>query len=149
LILNIHLEKVISNPSFIRVLLVDDFPNWRDCVHAKLREDPRLQVVGFAADGMEAVLKAKELQPDLILLDIGLPKRNGIEAAREIRKVATEAKIIFLSQEDDPVLVQAAMGAGGHGFVVKSHAAGELFAAVQAVMLGKQFVSSGLADLEI
>jgi DNA-binding NarL/FixJ family response regulator len=149
LVLNIKLEKAISSQSFIRVLLVDDFADWRSAVHAKLGQDPRLQVVGFAADGVEAVARAKELQPDLILLDIGLPKMNGIGAAREIRRISAESKIVFLSQQDDPVIVRAAIGAGGHGYVVKSDADGELFAAVQAVMLGKKFVSRSLADHEV
>jgi DNA-binding NarL/FixJ family response regulator len=146
---DIKLEKVISNQSLIRVLLVDDFADWRSAVHAKLGQCPRLQVVGFAADGVEAVVRAKELQPDLILLDIGLPKLNGIGAAREIRKISTGSKIVFLSQQDDPDIVRAAIGAGGHGYVVKSDAEGELFAALQAVMLGKKFVSRSLADHEV
>lgn len=133
----------------IRVLLVDDFADWRNAVLAKFRKYPRLQVVGYAADGVEAVLRAKELQPDLILLDIGLPKLNGIGAAREIRKISIESKIVFLSQQVDPDIVRAAIGAGGHGYVVKSDAEGDLFAAVQAVMLGKKFVSRSLADHDI
>jgi DNA-binding NarL/FixJ family response regulator len=149
LAVNLKLEKAINGRSFIRVLLVDDFADWRSGVLAKLREDPRLQVVGFAADGVEAVQRAKELQPDLILLDIGLPKLNGIRAAREIRKIATESKIVFLSQQDDPDIVRAAIGAGGHGYVLKSEACCELFAAVQAVMLGKKFMSSSVADHEV
>ena len=113
LVLSIKLEKIINNRSVIRVLLVDDSADWRSALLAKLRADPGLQVVGYAADGVEAVLRAKELQPDLILLDIGLPRLNGIGAAREIRKSATESKIVFLSQETDPDIVRAAIGAGG------------------------------------
>ena len=128
---------------------MDDFADWRNAVLAKFRKHPRLQVVGYAADGVEAVLRAKELQPDLILLDIGLPKLNGIGAAREIRKISIESKIVFLSQQVDPDIVRAAIGAGGHGYVVKSDAEGDLFAAVQAVMLGKKFVSRSLADHDI
>ena len=144
--MNIKLEKTISGPSFIRVLLVDDFADWRSGVHAKLQEDPRLQVVGFAADGVEGILQAKELQPDLILLDIGLPKMDGIRAAREIRKIATKSKIVFLSQENDPDIVRAAIDAGGHGYVLKSEACCELVAAVLAVMVGKKFLSRSVAD---
>lgn len=126
--------------------MVDDFADWRQCVLEKLRENRSLQVVGVASDGLEAVLKAEELQLDLILLDIGLPKLDGIEAARHIRKIAPRAKIVFLTQEIDRDVARTAVGAGGDGYVVKSDADGELFAAVEAVILGKKFVSARLTD---
>jgi DNA-binding NarL/FixJ family response regulator len=128
--------------------VVDDFAGWRCCVCDKLRKNRRLQVIGIASDGLEAVLKGEELQPDLILLDVGLPKLDGIEAARQILKVSTASKILFLSQELDPVVVWAALSAGGHGYVVKSNAYSGLSAAVEAVMLGKRFVSPRFADHE-
>jgi DNA-binding NarL/FixJ family response regulator len=139
-------EEVISKQVFVRVLVVDDFAAWQRCVLEKFRENRSFQVIGVAADGLEAVLKAEELQPDLILLDIGLPELNGIEAARRIRKVAPQSKILFLTQELDPDVAQAALSAGGHGYLIKSDADSELFAAVEAVMIGKRFVSRGLAD---
>jgi CheY-like chemotaxis protein len=104
-----------------------------------------LQVIGVASDGLEAVLNTEALQPDLILLDIGLPKLDGIEAARRIRKAAPESKILFLSQESDIDLTRAALSAGGHGYVVKSDAEDELIAAIEAVMKGKRYVSRTLA----
>jgi len=104
-----------------------------------------LQVIGVASDGLEAVLNTEALQPDLILLDIGLPKLDGIEAARRIRSVAPESKILLLSQESDLDLARAALGAGGHGYVVKSDAEDELIAAIEAVMEGKRYVSCTLA----
>ncbi|MGB9448129.1 MAG: response regulator transcription factor, partial [Candidatus Acidiferrum sp.] len=122
------------------MLVVDDFADWRSCVREKLRENRSFQVIGVASDGLEAVLKAEGLQPDLILLDIGLPKLNGIEAARRIRKVAPESKILFLSQERDPHVAQAALSAGGDGYVLKSDAGSELLAAVEALMLGNKYV---------
>ena len=139
-------EEVISKRLFVRVLVVDDLAAWRQCVLEKFQENRSLQVIGVAADGLEAVLKAEELQPDLVLLDIGLPKLDGIQAAREIRKVAPESKILFLTQELDPDVAQAALSAGGHGYLLKSDAHSELFTAVEAVMMGKRFVSTGLAD---
>jgi DNA-binding NarL/FixJ family response regulator len=126
--------------------VVDDFADWRLCIRKKLHENRGLQVIGVASDGLEAVLKAKELQPDLILLDIGLPKLNGIEAARRISKVAPESRILFLSQERDADVAQAALSAGGDGYVVKSDAEDELFAAVEAVMLGEKYLSPRLID---
>jgi DNA-binding NarL/FixJ family response regulator len=139
-------EEVISKQLFVSVLVVDDFAAWRRCVIEKFQENRSLQVIGVAADGLEAVLKAEELQPDLILLDIGLPKLDGIQAARQIRKVAPESKILFLTQELDPDVARAALSVGGHGYLIKSDAHSELFAAVEAVMLGKRFVSRRLAD---
>jgi CheY-like chemotaxis protein len=104
-----------------------------------------LRVIGVASDGLEAVLKTEALQPDLILLDIGLPKLNGIEAARRIRSAAPESKILFLSQEGDLDVARAALSAGGHGYVVKSDAEDELIAAIEMVMEGKRYVSRTLA----
>jgi DNA-binding NarL/FixJ family response regulator len=92
-------------------------------------------------DGFEAVRKAAELQPDLILLDIGLPFLNGIEAARQIRKLAPESKIIFVTQESSADVVEEALSSGAMGYVVKAEAASELLAAVEAVCQGRQFVS--------
>jgi CheY-like chemotaxis protein len=100
-----------------------------------------LRVIGVALDGLEAVLKAEALQPDLILLDIGLPKLDGIEAARRIRNAAPESKILFLSQEFDLDVARVALNAGGQGYVVKSDAEDELIAAIEAVMEGQQYVS--------
>ena len=105
-----------------------------------------MQVIGVACDGLEAVQKAAELQPDLILLDIGLPMLNGIEAARQIRQVSPNSKILFLSQELDVEVARAALNAGGHGYVVKSDAFSELFAAVETVSLGQKYLSARLRD---
>ena len=140
-------ENVISNLSSVRILVVDDFPDWQRLVMEWLREHTHLQVIGVASDGLEAVLKAQQLQPDLILLDIGLPTLNGIEAARRIRELSPNAKILFLSQESDRAVSGAAINAGGHGYVVKSEAFNDLFPAIEAVMLGKTFVSPALANL--
>ena len=124
-----------------RVLVVDDFEPWRDFVSSKIVMKPQLQVVGEASDGLEAVQKAVELKPDLILLDIGLPTLSGIEAARQIRKLAPESKIIFLSQESSAEIVQEALSLGAWGYVVKTMAESELLTAVETVISGKKFVS--------
>ena len=107
---------------------------------------PELQVICEASDGAEAVQKAEELKPDLILLDIGLPKLNGLEAARRIRKLAPESKILFLSQETSGDLVQEALSLGARGYVVKTNAGSELLPAVEAVLRGGRFVSSSVKD---
>lgn len=133
-------RKLISDQRFVRVLVVDDFTAWRQYVVEKLKENPKLRVVDFASDGLEAVRKAEELKPDLILLDIGLPRMNGIEAARQIRKLVPKSKIIFLTQECSPDVVQAALSVGAEGCVLKTNAESDLLAAVEVVTSGRQFL---------
>jgi DNA-binding NarL/FixJ family response regulator len=101
-----------------------------------------LRVIGVASDGLEAIQKAEELQPDLILLDIGLPSLNGIEVARQIRKLSPKSKILFVSQESSADVVQEALGTGAQGYVLKIDAGGELLAGVNAVLQGEQFVAN-------
>ena len=129
----------------IRVLLVDDYEPWHRCASTMLGKLPRLKVIGTVSDGMEAVGKAEELQPDLILLDIGLPTLNGIEAARQIRGRSPNSKILFVSQESSPDIVHQCLQLGD-GYVLKAHAASELLKAVEVVLYGRQFVSSPLVS---
>jgi DNA-binding NarL/FixJ family response regulator len=129
----------------LRILVVEDFEPFRRLAVSTLQERPELLTIYEASDGLEAVQKAQELQPDLIVLDIGLPTLNGIEAARRIRKLSPQSKMLFLSQESSAEIVQEALGLGASGYVVKAHAGGELSAAVEAVLRGNQFVGSGVA----
>jgi len=129
----------------IRVLVVDDFQPFRLFVCSMLRNRLALDVIHQAADGPEAIQKAEELQPDLIVLDIALPKLNGIEAARRILKRSAESKILFVSQESSADVVEEALSLGASGYVVKARAGSELLAAVEAVCVGGRFVSSGLS----
>jgi DNA-binding NarL/FixJ family response regulator len=130
--------------SQVRILVVDDFNLWLRFVTNSVDGQPDLQIVGVASDGLEAVQKAEELQPDLILLDISLPKLNGIEAARQIRSLAPTSKILFSTVNSSQSAVQAAFSAGGCGYLVKSDAAADLLPGIKAVALGKQFVSSSV-----
>jgi CheY-like chemotaxis protein len=106
-----------------------------------LEKRPEFQIIGEASDGLEAIQKAEELQPDLILLDIGLPKLNGIEAAKRIRIVAPHTKILFVSQESDFGLVDEAMRIGAWGYVHKQRARTELLPALEVVLGSTRFVS--------
>lgn len=130
----------------IRVLLVDDNEQWRRLASSTVQKQPGLQVVGEVSDGLQAVQKSQELQPDLILLDVGLPTVHGIEAARRISKDAPRSRILFFSEECSPDIAEEALRVGGTGYVVKSDAAGDLLPAIRAVLQGRQFVSSSLAS---
>jgi DNA-binding NarL/FixJ family response regulator len=135
-------EGRIPAMSSVRVLVVEDFAPFRQFIRSTLVERADLQVICEVADGLEAVQKAEELRPDLILLDIGLPTLNGIEAARQIRKLAPESKIIFLTQESSADVMQQAISLGAWGYVVKARAATDLLAAVGGVIPGEHFVVS-------
>jgi DNA-binding NarL/FixJ family response regulator len=130
----------------IRILLTDDYAGWRSQIPMLLRARPDWQVIAEAADGLEAVQKAQELRPDIILLDIALPKLNGIEAARRIRQVSPQSKIIFLSQNNDADIVREALSTGAYGYVRKTDVKKELLTAMNAVLSDRQFVSSSLRD---
>jgi DNA-binding NarL/FixJ family response regulator len=121
--------------------VVEDFEPFRRFVCSTLGNRTELQIVGEASDGLDAVHKAQELQPGLIVLDIGLPTLNGIEAAQRIRKLAPQSKVLFVSQETSGDVVQTALNTGAEGYVVKADAASELLTAVSTVLRGEKFVS--------
>jgi DNA-binding NarL/FixJ family response regulator len=129
----------------VRLFIVDDYEPFRKFVRSTLGRRPGLQVIGEASDGLEALRKAEELQPDLIVLDIGLPTLNGMEVARRLRKLCPECKILFLSQGSSADVAQEAFRLGAMGYVVKAYAGNELLPAVEAVCEGRQFVSKGLS----
>jgi DNA-binding NarL/FixJ family response regulator len=125
-----------------RVLLVDDHEAFRRYVFSMLERTANFQVVGEAADGLLAVQLAKALQPDLILLDIGLPGINGLEAARQIGEVAGKARVIFLTQETSLEVVQEAFDLGAWGYIIKAQAGSELLPAMEAVSRWVRFLNS-------
>jgi DNA-binding NarL/FixJ family response regulator len=131
----------VIRPAEMRVLVVEDFASFRKFIMSTLRERHDLQIVGEASDGLEAVRKAVELNPDLVLMDIGLPSLNGIEAARQILKLVPDAKILFLSQENSAEIIQEALSSQASGYVVKENAGFDLLPAIEAVVSGRQFVS--------
>jgi DNA-binding NarL/FixJ family response regulator len=126
----------------VRVLVVDDYEPFRRLICSTLQKRPELQVIAEASDGLEAVQRAQELNPDLILLDIGLPKLNGIDASHRMSRIVPAAKIILVTQNNDAETVQAALSNGASGYVLKLDANSELLPAVDAVLQGDVFIST-------
>jgi len=133
----------------VRILVAEDFAPFRRAVTLKLRKQSEFQIISEVSDGLEAVQKAKELQPDLVLLDVGLPTLSGIEAARRIRTVSPQSKIVFVSQEFAVDVVQAAFRSGASAYVIKSDVGRDLLIALDAVLRGETFVSRRLAGQDL
>jgi DNA-binding NarL/FixJ family response regulator len=124
------------------MLVVEDYEPFRRAISSWLQEQD-FQVIE-AADGFEAIEKAIELQPDVVLFDIGLPKLNGIDAAKLVRLLVPSAKVVFVTQESSSELIQEAFRLGAWGYIHKQHAATDLPPAIDAVLGGRRFVSSTL-----
>src|SRR5262245_28400608 len=124
----------------VTILVVDDHRPFRRFVRLALQGRDEFQIVGEAADGVEAVERTVELQPDLVLLDIGLPRLSGIEAAKQIRTLAPQSRILFLSQESSSTIVRYALRSGARGYVQKASTQRELIPAINAVVSGIWFV---------
>jgi DNA-binding NarL/FixJ family response regulator len=132
----------------VDILVVEDFEPFRQWICSALRERPEFQHVSEASDGLEAIQKIEELRPNLILLDIGLPSLNGIRVAERARTIVPQAKLLFVTQESSPEIIEETFRVGGHGYVQKSRAHSDLLLAVEAVLADKRFVSTGLGFLE-
>lgn len=133
----------------VRILIVDDHEKWRRSLRGILLQEPELVVIGEASDGGSAVEQARKLQPDLICLDIGLPRLNGLDAAREILSHSPRSKIVFVSENHSSDIAEAAMRTGASGYIIKSCAANELLPALRAAVRGERFVSAALAGVSL
>jgi len=131
----------MAGVSNVRILVVEDDIPFRRYISSTLKKC-NLQIIGEVSDGLEAVQKAEQLKPDLILLDIGLPTLNGIAAARLIRELAPKSKIIFMTAESSADIVQEALNLGAWGYVVKAMAGSDLPTALEAVISGTRLVNS-------
>jgi len=118
----------------IRTLVVDDNADFRQRVKEFLASEPEIEVVGEAADGQEAILKARELQPDLVLMDVRMPGINGISATRQLKEEMPEVKVIMLSLFDIDEYRKAALDSGASGYVVKKNLVQELIPAIRGAL---------------
>ncbi len=128
----------------IRILLADDNEFVRRAICSVLRVDPNFRIICEVADGLEAIEKSKDLQPDVVLLDVSMPQMGGFEAARQILIVAPKSEIVLLTEHAVAEMARTALDRGIKGYVIKSNAAQELSDAIRAVNQQKQYVSAGL-----
>ena len=136
--------RELKGDGVVRILVADDSKRWREVVSGLLQRDSRLSLVAEAFDGSQAVAVAKQVKPDLILLDINMPALNGLDAARNIRMLLPQTRILFVSGESDHDVVSAALEAGALGYVLKCDAGKALLPAIHTVMAGHCFISDGL-----
>jgi len=140
-----HVKRGVAVEKPIRVLIVDDYRPLREWVRAKLGLSARFEIAGEAGDGHDAVAKAHEQNPDLVLLDIGLPGMNGIDVAMLLRRAIPRTRILFLSENSDPEVITTALSDGTSGFVLKSEADNDLLLAIETALRGEKFCSKEAA----
>jgi DNA-binding NarL/FixJ family response regulator len=133
----------------VRILLVDDHPIVRQGLQTLLEGRPGWDVVGEASDGMEALIKVEELQPDVVVLDVTMPRMNGLEACRVIQQKHSSIEVLFVTQHDSPQMMREALEAGARGYVVKSNAGRDLLEAVEAVSQHRTFTALTTSPLAV
>jgi DNA-binding NarL/FixJ family response regulator len=129
-----------------RILLVDDHPIVREGLRTVLQRQPGCEVIGEAADGVEALDKAESLQPDVMVLDVTMPKLSGIEVCRIVKQKIPDLEVLFVTQHDSPQMMREALGAGAKGYVVKSNAARDLLDAIETVREHRVFTALAKPD---
>ncbi|MGH8707569.1 MAG: response regulator [Burkholderiales bacterium] len=133
----------------IRVLIVDDHAVVRDGLQALLAKAEDLQVVGVAGNGREAIEQAQRARPDVVVMDIGMPELDGVEATRRLREKCPESRVLILSMHLSSEHVARALHAGALGYVLKESAGEEVAEAIRAVSAGRRYLSHRLSDLMI
>lgn len=132
--------RALNSLMAVRILIVDDHPVVRHGLKVLLGEHPGWEIIGEAADGVEAVDKADTLDPDVVVLDVTMPRMNGLEACRRILERDPHCEILVITQYDSQQMMREALACGARGYVVKSNAARDLLAAVEAVSQHRSFM---------
>ena len=135
----------MTDPACIRVMVVDDHALFRRGIASVLRAEPGFEVVGEAEDGVEAIAQAPVLKPDVILMDVRMPRVNGLEATQQILSTLPQTKILMLSMSEDEDAMFEAVRSGAHGYLLKTVEPAELFEGLRGVVRGEAPLSSGLA----
>ncbi len=135
-----------SDVEILRVMIVDDHALFRRGIQMVLEQEPDLEVIGEAADGMEAVQKAQELMPDVVLMDVRMPRRTGIEATQEIKELLPHAKILMLTISDEEADLYDAIKAGASGYLLKEISIEEVADAIRSVWAGQSRISPSMAS---
>jgi two-component system response regulator NreC len=141
------LEQTIATK--IRVLIADDHAILRDGVRKLLAEEEDIEVIGEARDGHDAIKRAEELKPDVILLDLAMPGLNGLAVAKRLKSAASNAKILILTMHQEEEYVYETLRAGASGYVLKDAAAPELIGAIRAASRGETYLSPGVSRLVV
>jgi len=128
--------------SATRILLVDDFPAVRSGLRNMLESRAGWEVIGEAGDGEQGLDQAKRYRPDIAVVDIGMPKMNGLVLTREIRRLLPAVEVLIVTDHDSRQMLMEAQDAGAHGYIVKSQAGSQLLAAVQALSEHRPFFTS-------
>ena len=136
-------RPIVTTSAVIGVLVVEDFGPYRDFVTSLINRHPPFTIIGEAADGVQAVDKTRELRPDVVLMDIALPKLNGLEAGRRIKALIPSPRVIFLTSHSDAEIVEEAFLLGACAFIAKTHASSHLLGALEATFQRREASVSG------
>ena len=142
-----HTEQKSGENSITTVLLVDDHAVVRDGIRARFEAHPDFEVVGEAVNGRDAIIKAGELRPDVVLMDISMPVMNGMDAARQIRNDYPDMKVIILTMHEHKEYIQGVIRCGAHGYIVKDVSSNEMINAIKTVIGGETYYSSCVSQM--
>ena len=140
-------EEKMGEHKVLKVLLVDDHAVVRDGIRVRFEQHPDFEVVGEAVNGRDAIIKAGELKPDVVLMDISMPVMNGMDAARHLRNDYPDMKVIILTMHEHKEYIQGVIRCGAHGYIVKDVSSQEMISAIKTVLGGETYYSSCVSQM--